>query len=49
MTDFNRSEEAQKIFKEKRKPKEGVVSMRRRKNALRKKLTEKNKAEAKKR
>ena len=39
----------EEIAKEKRKPKEGVVSMRRRKNALRKKLTEKNKLEAKKR
>jgi GTP-binding protein len=37
------------LDEEKRKPKEGVVSMRRRKNALRKKLTEKNKIEAKKR
>jgi len=37
------------LDEEKRKPKEGVVSMRRRKNALRKKLTEKNKLEAKKR
>jgi GTPase len=37
------------LDEEKRKPKEGVVSMRRRKNALRKKLTDKNKLEAKKR
>jgi GTP-binding protein len=37
------------LDEEKRKPKEGVVSMRRRKNALRKKLTDKNKAEDKKR
>jgi GTP-binding protein len=37
------------LDEKKRKPKEGVVSMRRRKNALRKKLTEKNKIEAKKR
>jgi GTP-binding protein len=37
------------LDEEKRKPKEGVVSMRRRKNALRKKLTDKNKLETKKR
>jgi GTP-binding protein len=37
------------LDEEKRKPKEGLVSMRRRKNALRKKLTEKNKLEVKKR
>jgi GTP-binding protein len=35
------------LDEEKRKPKEGVVSMRRRKNALRKKLTEKHKLAAK--
>ena len=37
------------LDEEKRKPKEGVVSMRRRKNALRKKLTDKKKLEEKKR
>ena len=36
------------LAEEKRKPKEGVVSMRRRKNALRKKMTDKKKAAEKK-